>query len=312
MELKHIYKITVNGQDITDILQKNAASLSLQDAAGILSDELTIAVAGDFERPKYKDELKLWLGYEGENLTYMGLFKVQTTERLNKSMTITATSAEFAESLKVKNTRSYENMSLKEIALKIGQNQGLEVKSDCDDLFFTHISQTAESDLSFLKRLANKYNLIFSIKNNLLIFKKILNDQGKNPDLPVFELDAKETDGSLRIKHSNKTFYSACLAAWHDTKQNKTQKILHGSGSPVLKIKDSFKNEQEACLKAKAKLQTANKGTKTGSASLAGSAIFAGSTLKLFNSFEDDGEYTIKSVSHDVSSKWSTTIDFEN
>ena len=306
-----IFKLEANGADITESLQKNTVSISFSDEDGNQSDEITIKVAGDFKRPKYQDELKLWLGYKESSLFYCGLFKVQSTERDNYSLTINASGADFSSALKQKRETSYEKVSLKDVAKIIADRHSLKLKSDFDDMFLPHLSQTNESDLHMMKRLSSDYNAIFSIKNGTLIFLKRIKENMASKELPVFEIDISECE-SYSIKHSDKTIYGACEASWQDTKANKVQSITVGNGTPILKINGNFKTAVEAQSKAEAKLQNANRGSKSGTISMYGREIYAGGELKLSGAGEDDGEYSIKSVNHTFDSGWKMSIEIEN
>jgi Bacteriophage probable baseplate hub protein len=306
-----VFKIEANGEDVTAALQENMSSISFRDEDGNQSDEITIRVLGDFKRPQYKDELKLWFGYEEQPLFYCGSFLVQTSERDLSGLTITATGADFSESLKQKRDLSYEKLSLKDIAQMVATRHGLKFKSDFDDMNLTHLSQTSESDLHLMKRLADEYNGLFSIKNSTLILVKRIKNAKKSEDIPVFEIDAKECS-SLSIKHANKMIYNSCTATWHDTKENTVKSITVGDGDPILKLDGQFKTAAEAKAKAEAKLERASRGTKSGSISIYGKEIYAGSTLKLTGANEDDGEYSIKSISHSYGNGWSMNIEIEN
>lgn len=308
-----IFKIEANGKDVTEQLKKDISSISFSDEDGNQSDEITIRVAGNFQRPKYQDEIKLWLGYKESKLFYCGLFLVQTTERDRFGLTITATGADFSETLKQKRDLSYESISLKKLVKTIALRNKLDVKSDFDDMELTHISQTNESDLHFLKRLSQDYNAIFSIKNNTLVFLKRIKDSQKSSTLPLFEIDAAEcSEGTPKIKHMNRTLYASCTASWHDTADNQVKKITVGNGDPVLKLAGSFKTHAEAKSKAEAKLMQSARGTKAGHIAMPGREIYAGSSLKLTGAGEDSGEYSIKSVNHTYSDGWSMTIEIEN
>lgn len=306
-----IFKIEANGTNVTGALQKNLSSISFSDEDGNQSDEITIKVAGDFKRPKYEDQIKLWLGYEESSLFFCGLFLVQTTERDGFGMSITATGADFSQTLKQKRDTSYEQLSIKAIAEMIAKRNGLTLKSDFDDMQITHLSQTNEADLQFMKRLATEYNALFSVKNNTLIFMKRTKDSKKSDALAVFSIDASECS-SVTIKHANKTLYNSCTARWHDTKTNETKSITAGEGDPILKMEGQFKTPAEAKIKATAKLESANRGTKTGTITMYGREIYAGSVLKLSGVGEDSGEYSIKSVNHTYSNGWSMNIEIEN
>ena len=306
-----IFKIEVNGKDITAQLQKNSASISFSDEDGNQSDEIVIKAAGDFTRPKYEDEIKLWLGYAESALFYCGLFRVQNTTKDKYSISINASGANFSAALKQKRDTSYEKVSLKDVAQIVADRHSLKLKSDFDDMFVQHLSQTNESDLHMMKRLASDYNAIFSIKNGTLVFLKRIKENKVSDELPLFEIDVSECE-SYSIEHSNKTLYTSCEASWQDTKENKHQSVTVGSGDPVLKIKGQYKSAAEATKKAEAKLQSANRGTKSGTLSTYGREIYAGGMLKLTGAGEDDGEYTIKSVNHSLEGGWKMRVEIEN
>jgi len=305
------FKLTANDTDVTDTLKKELISLSFKDEVNEKADELTIKVAGEFTRPQYEDELKLYLGY-GEELTFCGLFLVQTTTRDNNNiLSISATGVNFANSLKEKRDITYEAISIKDICSQVAARSDLKLKSDFDDISILSIAQSNESDLHFLNRLAKEYNSIFNIKNGTLIFTKKIKDKKKNEELPAYEISADEVS-SISIKHSNKTLYKSCKSTWHDTKENKAKEITAGAGEPCLINKGNFKDEAEAKLKAEAKLQRANQGLISGTLATDGEIIFAGGKLDLIDTLEDDGEYQIKSVQHDYSANgWKINLEFE-
>lgn len=306
-----VFKVEANGTDVTETLQSDMVSIVFSDEDGNQSDEITIKVAGDFKRPKYQDEIKLWLGYEETSLFYCGLFLVQTPERDSSGLTITATGADFSSSLKQKRDLSYEQLSLKDVAQMVADRHGLKLKSDFDDMMVTHLSQTNEGDLHFMKRLAEDYNGIFSIKNDTLVFLKRVKGGKRSDTLPVFEIERAECS-DVRIKSSNKTLYASCTATWHDTIDNEVKSVTVGSGDPILKISGQFKTPAEANAKAEAKLAAANRGTKSGTIDTYGQPIYAGGTLKLTGAGEDSGEYSIKRVDHTLEGGWSMSIEIEN
>ncbi len=305
-----IFKIEANGKDVTAALQADIVSIAFSDEDGNQSDEITIKVAGDFTRPKYEDELRLWLGHKETSLFFCGAFLVQTTERDRSGVTITATAADFSSALKAKRDTSYEELSIKDVAAMIADRHALKLKSDYDDLSVTHISQTKESDMAFLKRLASEYNGIFSIKNGTLVLLKRIEGEKASDTLPVYTLSADEVT-SMSIKHANKTLYLSCTASWQDTKENEAKSITVGSGDPILKLDGNFKTAAEAQAKAEAKLQKSNRGTRSGSISMYGKEIYAGGILRLSGAGEDNGDYSIKTVSHNFSKGWTMSIEIE-
>lgn len=305
------FKLLANDNDITSSIKQNLISISFTDEANDQADELEIKVTGLVARPNYEDELKLFLGY-GNELTFCGTFQVQTSTREdNFGLTISATGVNFGEVMKEKRNITYEKISMKAICSQIAKRNSLKVNCDFDDVYFSSQAQQNESDLHFLNRLSKELNAIFNIKNNTLIFLKKIKDDKKNDELPTYEIDINNCE-SISIKYSNKTSYKSCKAVWHDTKENKTMEILAGAGSPVYVYQGTFKDTAEAKVKAEAKLQIANQGLVSGTLTIPGEMIYAGGIINIVNSLEDDGEYQVKSVSHNFdSSTWKTSVTFE-
>jgi phage protein D len=296
------FKIVANNKDITETIQKNLISLSLVDEIGVSADEVTIKVRNDFKRPKYGDELKVWIQDK-----YYGIYIVQTTTRTQSELTIKATATNFTNSFKKKKNRSFENIKVCELIAKIAAENGLQYKCDID-FTFKHLAQTDESDLNLLVRLAKQLNAQFNIKNNTIIFIKT---KQENESLPKFYIDIKETI-SYSIKHNAKTVYKSVKAIWHDSKENKQKEVTYLSGEPQFILQDSFKSEAEAYRTAKSYFEMLNKGSVTGSISIPGKEVRAGGILELTGFGEDDGEYSIKRVIHSLSgSGYTVRVEFE-
>lgn len=304
-----VFKLEARGKDMTQDIKTKLLSLSFNDEAGIKSDSLELKVSGSFKRPDFKDELKLWLGYEDEPLFYCGTFKVQNSTLENgQTLNISATGADFSASLKERKNRTFENINVQALCTKIAAEHSLTPRCNLHQILSV-AAQTNESDLHFLKRLSRELGAVFSIKNNCLIFK----DQKEKKSLPQFELDLKQAS-RCSIKYSNKTLYKSCEASWHDTKANRAQAVVVGSGQPRLHIKGAYQSAQEAQTKVQAALHRANKGTISGSLSHKGQAIYAGGRLKLIGHAQATGEYSLKSVRHsfDKSGGWNMEVAFEN
>ncbi|CUV65239.1 Putative phage tail protein D [Sulfurovum sp. enrichment culture clone C5] len=312
MELTPAFLLTANGKDITDSLNTDTASFRLTDNDGDVADELTIVVTGDFKRPKAGDVLDFSLGYKETGVSFVGRYFVQTTEREDLSiLTITATSVNWGEALKEQRDAKYEKTTVAKIAKIVADRHKLKVKTDCDDLTTTYIAQQNESDLDFLSRISDRYDLVFNIKNETVVM--LHRSKDKNSSLPRFNVSAINC-GEIRIKHSNRTYYVAAKAIYRDIKSNKNKEVLVGEKDkkPVLKITDDFKSDTEAKQVATAGLAKANRSLKNGSLTQYGSLIFAGGVLNLTDAGEDDGEYIIKSVSHSLDDNgWSMDIEVE-
>ncbi len=311
MVRKPKFKLLANDKDVTSTLQKNLQSISFIDHANDKADEITIVVTGEFKRPQFKDELKLYLGYE--ELVFCGLFQVLEPTRTNNfNLSIKATGVKFSDTLKEKRDITYEYISIKDICSQIATRNDIKIKCDYDDVYPISIAQSGESDLHFLNRIAKDLNAIFNIKNNTLVFLKKIKENKKSDALPRYIIDVKNNT-SLSTTALGKTIYKSCKSTWHDTKDNEVKNVVVGSGTPQIQNKGSFKSTADAKLKAEALLQRALAGTIKGSLSVPGQIMFAGGIVEIINSLEDDGEYSITKASHTYDSKgWKTDIEFEN
>jgi hypothetical protein len=307
-----VIELTIDGVNvkIEDVL-----SLSFNDAAGVKSDKVTLSVMPNFPKPKPSAKLELIFktfkdGNELESLN-CGLFHVQTVVRKDvKLLSFTATGVEFNDKQKIKLSNHYQGTKLSSIVQIVADRLGHKVKFQTDDVDIKSLNQTNESDINFLNRLAQTYNCLFSIKNDYIYF--VDKDDGS---LPVTKIDVSKCKSSS-IKHSTKTYYKSCEASWHDIDSGKIKKVTFGDGSPVLKIDGSYIDENDALAKAKAKLKSINKGTVSGSLSLKGREIYAGTKVELVNTYnnEDDGVYSVVSCTHRYTIKngWIVDVEIEN
>ncbi|WP_324171972.1 hypothetical protein [Sulfurimonas sp.] len=311
MGLTPLFRLVANDKDVTSHIASNLKSISFSDEDGLKSDKIDISVYGDFKRPQYKDELKLYLYYQEQSKEfYCGLFIVQnTTWNIDNSITISATATNFSNSLKELRNRSFKEISMKNIVSQIASEQNLKVKCDYDDIFYPYKAQSNESDIAFLGRMAKELNAVYSIKNETIIFLR----QDEKSTLKTVTIDAKNCD-SLTIKNSNKTYYKSATCKYQDTKENKIQTIRVGDEKPSYQIQETFTNKSNLEVQAKAKLTQLNKGVKSGSFKIAGFGIYARSNLRFLNiKQEDDVTYHIDTILHTLNdSGWNMSVTFSN
>jgi len=294
-------KVVVNGKDISVKFKEHFTSLSIVDNAGTQSDELNISLTNAIKRPAIEDAIEIWIAKK-----YYGLYLVSSTKtnHLNMLM-IKATSANFTKSLKSKKNTNHFEITLGDLVAKVAKEHGLEVKFDFENLSYTNLVQDKESNMHMLNRLADKYDALFAIKNNTLIFIK------RDVNLPIFTMDLDECF-PWEIERISRKEYGSCKATWRDTKENMTLSVTAGGGEPTLTQRGSFSSEAEALLVAKGELAKTKRGTKEGSLSKKGEYFSAGSKMFIINSKQDDGEYTMERVSTTVDRRgFRVSIDFK-
>lgn len=277
------FMLVVNGKDVTESLRPYLVSIEYTDDIDDEADGFTIKFQGEnFTPPSFKDVLKVWLGYR-DDLWYIGSFSVLKSRLEYETMEveITTTPVDFGSDIKEKRTTSYDNVTLDHVLNKIGARHKLSVKNSFPKHSYSHKSQTNESDMVFMQRLAKELGATFAIKNNTILFRP-KNGGDNEKELPLLSIDAKKTK-SLWFETLDKTVYKSATASWHSTKENKTKSITVGNGKPILQVRGSFKSESDARTKAKAKLEDSNRGNFRGGFEYEGSNVIAGAKIALTN-----------------------------
>ncbi len=295
------YMITVNGEDVTPKIKPYLASISVTDNHKNEADELTLSLSAKFQRPQYQDEIKVYLGYEGEErLEYFGLFHVESSSvRNNRELTINATGINFNSTIKQRVIASFD-LSLDEMVAKIAQQNGLKAKIKTTLKGIQHFIQDNESDLAFLQRVAKEKNAVFNIKDGTIYF---VQDEEHVPNVSITIDECIDSD----IKYSNVSEYSSASATFQDTRQNKSVTATVGEGTPVLAVKGHWQSYEKAEQAARQALKKANSIRVEGSLTVAGRRIFAGSNLDL-----DGKQYYISKVTHTVGKAWKTQLSFND
>lgn len=308
------FRLVVNDKDVTERLRPYLVSIDYTDDIDDEADGFTIKFQGEnFKPPSFKDVLKVWLGYR-DDLWYIGSFSVLKSriEFETLEVEVTATPVNFGSDIKEKRTMSYENVTLDQILRKIAARYSLKVKNSFPKRAYKHKSQTNQSDLDFMQRLAKESGATFAIKNNTILFRPKNGSDG-DKELPSSTINAKDTKG-LWFEMLDKTAYGSCVASWHSTKENKTKSVTVGKGKPVLHIKSTFKDVSDARMKALARLDESKRGEARGGFDYEGSNIIAGAKIVLTNLPTGwPSSFGIKQVRHSWGDGgYTSSIEFEN
>ena len=296
-------KCIVNGKDISDKVKDYLVTMVIVDNDGTDADTLDMTLSNYIKRPEGQDEIKLWI-----NTHFYGIYTVNETQTNDENLlNVSATSANFHKTLKTKQNKSYGETTLHALINKVAEKHKLKTKIDFEDIAYENIVQEKESDLHFLKRMADKYDAIFSIKNEVLIFRK------RDAEFPEFTIDINDCK-PWSIKHIARKKYNSCTASWRSTKENKTLSTSAGSGEPVLKVTGDYLSDTDAQLVAKGALAKSKRQTKEGTFSKTGEYLSAGSTLLVIGSKQDNGKYTIRTVTTTVDRDigFRVDVEFEN
>lgn len=269
MGLKPEFRVVANDNDITAAIVDRLSTLELTDETGLTSDTVTIVLADTdparpIKKPPTGAELDVFMGYDG-NVRHMGLFVVDEIgiEGWPLTLSIRGRASPYDGTPKGKTdfqtqkSRSWpDGTTIGAMVSKMAKEHGMEaaVSSELASVQLPHIDQTAESDISFLARIARRYDAIAKPAGGKLIFAKRGDSKSASGlDLPSVTLtpgDVSRFEYSECMRESPGTV----VAFWHDKRQAKRHEITVGKGDPVKRLRFGFKNEAMARAAAEAEL----------------------------------------------------------
>ncbi len=306
---KPVFTLLYSNKNITTAMEPYVTSVRYTDHKSNISDEIEIEIADRdflFQSSWYPDKganLNLQIGYDGSALQPCGDFEIDELEYLcpPDTMRIKALAAGIKQSTRQENSIAYENTTLQGIAQQVANRNGYTLIGDIDNIPITRATQDKETDLAFLKRVANSYGYIFKITGSKLVFFKI---DALDDNAAVLSLDRSEL---ISVNLRDKTFetYTACTVSYHDPK---TKKLIESSQpgeaatANVLKIHERCENQGQAQVKSKAALQRKNTNALIGTIILFGNpSICAGINITLTGFYHLNGTYSIESAEHIIS-----------
>jgi hypothetical protein len=168
------------------------------------------------------------------------------------------------------------------------------------DLTYARITQKDETDLEFLRRLADEQDYEFSIRGRQLVFYPRPTLDRIDPVMTISRSDV------LAFAFTNKT-HRIYKAAQINHQQPSTKKLLSGTNSAApnpavsdtLKLHGRCENASQANVKADAALRRANMSAASAWLELEGStSLCAGNPVTLSGFGVSDGVYMLQSTRH--------------
>jgi phage protein D len=172
-----VYRLTLNGKDITGRFQDRLIEFTLTDNCGFEADQLDIELDdtdGKLDLPEKGVRLSLSLGWADTGVVNKGTYKVDELEHTGPPdrLIIRARSAEMDGGLTTRRENSYVGKTVSEVVQAIAMRNKFTwmVGKKLADLVIAHVDQTGESDANFLSRLAKEFDAIATVKNGTLLF----------------------------------------------------------------------------------------------------------------------------------------------
>lgn len=322
------FKVLYSSKDITKDISKSLISLTYNDAEEGESDEISFELEDtdglwrDAWYPVKGDMMELSIGYDGV-LMNCGKFVIDeiALQGAPDTVTIRGLAAATNSPLRTKRSTAHEKQTLKQIAEKLAQKNGLTVQGEIANIQIERVTQNRESDLAFLARIAKEYGYLFSVRDKSLIFTSIYGIEGGQPVLDIDRTDLiryRVTDKSIKT-------FKAATVKYRDPKSNAVVTATVNAGdklsiitttaidivtgganittsSDVLELDLKAENKQQATTKAQAALHRANTEGQEGNFALYGEPLFvAGNNFMLTGMGKLSGKWHISKSSHTIS-----------
>lgn len=258
--------------------------------------------------PGHGDALHAQVGFAGMPLLDCGTFEIDEIELHGPpdTVTIKALAAGVKRSVRTRNGRSYENTTLAGIAGDVAKRNKLEVSGTIEAVSIQRATQVFESDLGFLRRIADEYGHAFNVRGNKLVFFRTAKlREGK----PVYIVTRQDCISSYRLRDKVHGVVGEAEATWFDPKAKARRVVAvkdKASGSNRTsgdKRRINVRAETDAQAKQKAQAQLDKNDDQTGATlTLYGNPLLvAGVTLDLQTFGKFDGRYLVVKSVHRLS-----------
>ena len=308
--MRPIFRLTAGDADLTPLLADRLISLTVSDAAGMHADTLRIVVDDRDSRiawPRTGVDLNLWLGLGRSEL--MGRFQVDGLEHAGPParMTIIASAAAFAASLKEPRTLGRDRISIGDLVAGIAGRHGLtpRVSEDLAGRVLTRVDQTGESDLNLLTRLAKDHDAVAKPVAGRLLFVSAARGRSAGGELldPIALPAARLTDWAL--SQTERPAHGAVIAAYTDaaTGERRSERVeVPGAdpSAPARTLRRSFASAEDARAAARAAGEAAERARRRLRLTLPGDAALRAETPVDVSGIRTpvDGRWSVVTATH--------------
>ncbi|WP_294348502.1 contractile injection system protein, VgrG/Pvc8 family [Prosthecochloris sp.] len=313
------------GKDITKDVSPYILNITYSDVLKGEADHLDIRLEDRNHQwkngwwPQKGDNVRLAIGYNDEALVNCGVFQVDEVELSGPPDTVNlrALSAGVKEALRTENTAAYENKTLQEIAEEIAGKHGLTLIGDVSEEKAKRrprrITQRNEHDLTFLRRLGESEGVIFTVKDEQLVWHDMSLLDSKEI---MMTINRMLDTSSYRFRSKTDLIYKACEVWYHDPQTKKVithiQQAEGVTTGDTLKLYDRCESKADAIVKAKAALRNRNGSQIEGTVSMPGAPrLAAGGNVVMVGFGVLDGTYQVVKARHSMTRGGGYTTDID-
>jgi uncharacterized protein len=255
------YRITLDGRDLSRAIAPSLISLTLDETRGGESDMLDLVLddsRNTFAIPKRGANIRVSIGWVGQTLVDKGTFTVDEVEHSGAPdiLTIRARSSSMTGAMHERREQSWHRQTIGAIVRTIAGRHSLKaaVGAALASVLIDHIDQTHESDMSFLTRLAKRYDAVMNVKDLNLLFMPV----GTGKTVSGRTLDAltitRASGDQHRYHIAQRESYTAVRAHWHSNGRAKRKSVVVGgeNNHNVKVLPEDYATEAEARSAAEA------------------------------------------------------------
>lgn len=283
--MKPRVEVSIDGVPVAGHFYERLLSLTVTDEEGMKSDtvdiELNDGPPNFLAIPRKGAIISVKMGF-GDDLVPKGVFTADkvNVDCLPYKMSISGKAADLRSGkLKERQERSWDKSKLGDILSQIASESGLTpaVDDDLADFEYDWLAQQDESNINFLRRLAERHNGLFAVKQRRLIFTRLgsgLSASGA-PLGSIILTPEKIKVGSLKVEINDRTKYSKVVAYYQDSDKAERVEIdadADADGDSVYRLPEPYASPAEADKAAQAKAKELQRGEGSVSVTVIGDA----------------------------------------
>ncbi|GHD59826.1 phage late control D family protein [Jeongeupia chitinilytica] len=318
-----IFRVVVDGRDISGLIDNRLESLSLTDNRGFEADQLDIVLHdhdGALAIPPLKAEIRVWLGWQATGLIDKGTFTVDEVEHSGApdKLTIRARSADLADGLLMQRERSFHRQTVGAIVRTIAGAAKLEpsIAEALAKEVVDHIDQTNESDANFLTRLGQLFDAVATVKAGRLLFMPMGACTTASGQPLERVLVNRQAGDQHRYNVANRDNYSGVRAEYQNNKKAKKGEVVVGKADNLKTLRHVYATQKAAERAAKASWNRIQRGVAEFGITLALGrpeiVTESPATVTGFKADIDNGNWTVSRAAHTLDGNGlATSVEFE-
>lgn len=234
------FTLLYNNKSATADIAKDLIEAVFTDHLTGEADELDITLAdpdrkwlGDWY-PTKGATLQFAIGYDNEPLLDCGTFAIDeiTITDSPNTVQIRALSASVNDELRTIKHKGYDNQTLDQVIKAIAKELGYTVEGKIEALQIERLTQQ-ESDLAFIKRLADTYGYLVKVSGKRLIFSKL---SALNNAKSIATLDRSQIFRGWRFTDQIRTVPEKSSVTKHNPKTKQTIKATANNDKTADKV----------------------------------------------------------------------------